>query len=245
VPGRFKRRRPSSHSYYSFNAYRFYLRGQLHSVEGRATQAVVAFKSALVYHPKSVFLRFRIAQEFYKGKRLKKARFWARQALRFRRHYARSYFLLGKIALDLRKRGDAIRLFRKAITHAPRYAEAYLALNKALRSSPKGERMQIRMLKLMIRHLPGRFEGYYHLAHLRQNQGRAKKAIALYRQALNRKPSHHSSLFQLAHLYEQQKKWKQAVKAYRVSPLNTGLAWTPPLRPQSPRRFSKPLKARA
>jgi tetratricopeptide (TPR) repeat protein len=215
-PSKRRARRRIQSSYASTFAYRYYLRGRIHAIESRPKKAIRSFKMALVYDRDSAFLRHCIATQFAKANQLPKARYWAKQAVKFKKSFAPAYSLLGEIAIRYKQLKQAIRYFRLAVKHSPTFATAYLKLDQLLQQRPKTTRQRERLLKRMLRHLPNRFEGYFLLAQLYLGKDQKRKAVQYFKKALNYNPSHQPSLFQVARIHEQKREWGKAIRAYQV-----------------------------
>lgn len=211
-----KSKRRAGSTYYSVNAYKYYLRARLHAVEDRPKKAIKAFLYALSHHRKSIYLRYCIARQYLKLNQYKNATLWAKDAVRLSPRYAPAHHLLGRIAWGQKKPLDAIRHYQRALRANPKQAESYIALSGAMIQSRQSASRRKRLLKRMIRYLPNRYEGYYQLALLYQEQGKSKLALKSFRKALNRNPSHHPSLYQVARLHEAKKRYKKAIRSYQV-----------------------------
>lgn len=203
-------------SYSSAYSYRYYLQGRLHAIEKRRAQAIQSFKSALVYHPTSSFLRFCIAEQYAHQKQFRRATFWLKQAIRIKKKYASAYHLLGRISVQKKQPKKAIAYFRTALKQHPTFAKAYIDMYATLEQQARPIHEKKAVLNTMLKHLPQRFEGYYFLGVLKEEQGKLRQAIRYYRKALNRNPSHYNSLLRLGHIYENKKDIRHAIRTYHT-----------------------------
>ncbi|MDC0127422.1 tetratricopeptide repeat protein [Methylophilaceae bacterium] len=155
---------------------------------GRASEALIANKKAVVIDPQDVESYNNMGNTLQELGRLKEAESSYRQAISLKSNFAEAHNNLGNILKDLSRLKEAESSYRQAISLKSDYAEAHNNLGAVLKEVGKFEEAIVSYEKA-IALKPNFAIAYGNMGAVLKDMGRSKEAIVSYEKALKLMPN--------------------------------------------------------
>lgn len=199
-------------AYLSSQADYHFTMGETLSYEGQSARAVEEFKTTLIYDPKSIHVRLRLAAEYVRMGTITEAVEQGEIAVEMAPQDVEARMLLGGLYSGLKMFDPARAQFAEILKINPEHGEAAIYLGALLAEQKKFEESIKYFEALAKNHNFGETEkAYYYIGRVRSEQGgehldEAEKAFG---KALDIKPEYPEAAVALAMLYRAENKEKQ------------------------------------
>ncbi len=197
----------------------YYSLGEAYSQDGETQKAIEAFRSTLVYDPKTIQVRMRLAAEHIKLGQINEALELCEQAVEKDPNYVEARLLLGGLYSTLKVYDKAVEQYESILKQKPNHPDASLYL-AAVYSEQKKYDPAIKIFESLI-HNPDYTSphmAYYYIGRIRLEQKEEKyvKAAELaFKKALDIKPDFVEAVLTLGSYYTSLKKEDKAFELYQ------------------------------
>ena len=167
--------------------------GQAYSLDNDIPRAIEAYRSTLVYDPKSALVHARLAAELVKTGAYQEARELCDKAISLDPKYVDSYLLLAGIQVSSREYEGALQTYKKALAVEPRNRDALLYYGVTLAEVGKTSEGIAQLEKLVkmkdsSESTIDQSVAYYYLAKVQFSSGEKTVAVRSLQEALKRRP---------------------------------------------------------
>ncbi len=197
----------------------YYSLGEAYSQDGETQKAIEAFRSTLVYDPKTVQVRMRLAAEHIKLGQINQALELCEQAVEKDPNYFEARLLLGGLYSTLKVFDKATEQYEAILAQKPNHPDAMLYLAAVYSEQKKYDRA-IKIFETLIAspdysspHL-----AYYYIGRIRLEQKEEKyirAAEQAFKKALETKPDFVEAVLTLGNYYIGLKKEDKAFEIYQ------------------------------
>lgn len=179
--------------------------GETLSYEGQSPRAIEEFKSTLVYDPKSVHVRLRLAAEYVRLGMITEAVEQGETAVQMDPQSVDAHMLLGGLYSGLKMFGPARDQFGAVLAKEPGHCEAAIYMG-ALKAEEKHYDEAIKYFEGLAKNpaFKETEKAYYYMGRVRAEQGGAYLADAekAYEKALSLRPEYPEAVLALASIYK-------------------------------------------
>lgn len=190
--------------------------GESLAFEGNSERAIEEFKLTLVYDPKSVMVRLRLAMEYIRQGLLSEAIEQAEMAVQLDNHSTEGHLLLGGLFSSLKMYEEALEQYRFILSYSKDNQDARIYIGAILAEQKKYDEAVAAFEELEPYFDKGeKYKAFYYIGRVRAEQGGPKNwtlAEKAFSKALERNSSDVESVLALVKVYERQGKDGSSLK---------------------------------
>lgn len=205
-------------TYLSSQADYHFTMGETLSFEGQTARSIEEYKSTLIYDPKSVHVRLRLAAEYVRAGMITEAVEQGEIAVDMDPESVEAHMLLGGLYSGLKMFGPAVEQFQAILNHHPGHPEASIYLGALLAEERKYDE-SIKYFEALSKNKSFKEpeKAYYYIGRVRAEQGPrfhadAKKA---FNKALELKPEYPEAVLALGMLDRSDGKENEMERLFR------------------------------
>jgi tetratricopeptide (TPR) repeat protein len=192
---------------------------ETYSLEGNNSRAIEEYKMTLVYDPKALHVRLRLAAEYVKQNLVSEAIEQTKAALEIDPKHEDAHLLLAGLYTTLRMYTDALAEYREVLKNNPDNFEAPMYVGALLAEQKKFSEAAAYFEKLARnQNNPNQHIAWFYLGRVRLEENREKntgKAEAAFRESISARPSYVESTLALGQLLDASNRRSQTLQLYR------------------------------
>ena len=210
------------HLYMQSQAKWHYIKGERASAKSLHYQAIKSFKEALIYHPQSFNLNFRLTEEYLQSGLYLQAFKQCNALLKKNPSNINLRLQKGRIYERNQLYGKALTEYDRILKNTPYHIKTLY--KKALLHIKRGELSSARPLLTILSQVEesNLHKIYYLLAQIDKKKGKPKKALFYLKRSLYFQPDFMPSALEMFYLYRHQKREDKAVQILEDFHKNTG-----------------------
>ena len=200
--------------------------GEALSLEGKADQAIQAFKTSLIYDQKSPRIHLRLSVEFLKQGLVSESIAQAEEAISKDSNYLDAYLLLGSVYSTIKTYPKAILQYEKVLKLDPKNQEAPLYLGAIYAEEKKYDQAIVQLQSLLKnKEYESPHIAHFYIGKIYMEKGTAKEeklAESAFKKSNEAKPDFVEPILALGALYVKNGKEAQAIEMFKQHAYKNG-----------------------